>query len=104
MITQPMLFDIEPECDRVHSPRQQLKTIRLLRLIDFLASQRFPKTVAELHRLMVQETGQRWHPRTIRRDLEVISALGLLDESEHGFKINLQRSERLQTVALKLFP
>lgn len=89
--------------DRTRAPRLQAKTVRILKLIDLLASFRFPKRLEEIHALITEAVRADWHPRTTERDLYVIESLGLLEVSQYGFKLNLNRSERLQTTALALF-
>ncbi len=89
--------------DRDCSERMQAKTLRILRTIDLLAAYRFPKTLREINREVCDALGTRCAPRTTRRDLQILKALGLISESDAGFQLDLKRSERLQSAAYAIF-
>jgi hypothetical protein len=90
-------------CDRDCSPRIQAKTLRILRTVDILAAYRLPKSLREINERVCELTGSSWCERTTWRDLEVLKAIGLVDESVQGYRMNLRRSERLQSAACVLF-
>lgn len=89
--------------DRDCSERMQAKTLRILRLIDLLAGYRLPKSLQQINREVCEATGLRCTARTTYRDLLILKAIGLIDETPNGFKLDLKRSERLQCAACSLF-
>ena len=85
------------------SERLQVKTLRILRMIDMLAVYRFPKSIEEINREVCELTGLQCSRRTTQRDLSLLKGIGLVNESGGGYRLDLQRSERLQRAACALF-
>lgn len=86
---------------------------RVLLLIDALATQRYPKTIAEIHELVNNGTSQ----KTTERDVGILESLGLVvrtgtrparsrDRSNGQpvvlYLLNRSRSQRIETVAAKM--
>ncbi len=88
----------------MRNKRIQEKTVRILKLIDAMACFRHPKTAIELS----HDIDSRVCLRSLTRDLSVLIDLGLVFEQRRParsgpgmktYKLDLQRSERLQRVA-----
>ncbi len=85
-------------------PRAQLKFVRLLKLVDLLASCRYPKQIGDINQMVSEAMGRAWSTRTIARDLQMLHQIGMLRVTSAGYKLELQRSERLQEAAIAVFP
>lgn len=95
---------------KLKEDRPQIKVLRVLRLIDRMAGLSLPKTVNELFGLMSDNYGC---TRTLHRDIEMLETMGIVHhvgdrptgrfgKSSFLYQINLQRSERLQLVAIQV--
>lgn len=99
---------------KVEQNRTHNQLRRILTLIDMLAGFSFPKTAKEIKDQLNEVTGTTHGQKTVERDLWLLESMGLvvlngrrLTESKHGlgaytFKLNMKRTERLQTVAIQL--
>lgn len=63
--------------------RAQTKLRRTLIMIDQLAALRHPATAAELQQRLA-DRGERVHIRTINRDLQLLTSLGMLVANDRG--------------------
>lgn len=95
--------------------RAQEKTRRVLQLIDLMASFRVPKSIADLLDYIEASPQMSKYgcKKTLQRDLALLCDMGLVIESGRvpgrfrgvqpmGYKLDLGRSERLQTVAIEM--
>lgn len=91
--------------------RRNIIVVRILLLIDLMASRRMPIPVDHIAHLINERTGDPVSLRTIRRDLQALHEIGLVDRvrlprgrgrAAFGWRLSLQRSESHQRSAMEI--